>query len=82
LGPTELFEAVQKTTRISSSEPPTRVLEKLDAPDTPWRPDFRLPAISSTPRFARPWRTRGRFIRGVAPWQSKKLTAMGDQLRD
>ena len=77
------FEAVQKTyAHLFRVNPQTRVVEKLDAPDH---------AVASGFSFTRDFKHAAFrtaleneygeiYAASVAPWQSKKLTAMGDQL--
>jgi len=78
------FEAAQKTySHLFRVNPETRAVEKLDAPDHAvafgfsFTRDFRHAAY----RAAADNEYGEIYAASVAPWQSKKLTAMGDQLK-
>ena len=78
------FEAEQKTyAHLFRVNPESRVVEKLDAPDHvvafgfSFTSDFKRAAY----RAALENEYGEIYTASVAPWQSKKLTAMGDQLK-
>jgi dipeptidyl aminopeptidase/acylaminoacyl peptidase len=78
------FEAEQKTySHLFRVNPETRAVEKLDTPDHAvafgfsFTRDFKHAAY----RAAADNEYGEIYAASVAPWQSKKLTAMGDQLK-
>jgi dipeptidyl aminopeptidase/acylaminoacyl peptidase len=77
------FEAAQKTyAHLFRVNPQTRVVEKLDAPDHAVASGFSFTRDFKHAAFRAAMENEYGEIYGasVAPWQSKKLTAMGDQL--
>jgi dipeptidyl aminopeptidase/acylaminoacyl peptidase len=79
------FSALQKTSaHVFRLNPATRAIEKLSQPEGifagafSFSPDFRQVAFRAASENA-----YGEiFIGSVTPWQAKKLTKMGEQLKD